>query len=484
MILSIFRNEKGVALISVYVVSAFLTIITASAFSRAFVEKEYVEKEIERMQTFAAAEAGIQQAMWQISQNAYTGFIDTADISTPSFTSYSGVAIGNYSVDVSYPNQADWVIVKSTATVQQETRILEARIFLDSNLSKFLVYANTGTFSSGNAQYGSHNGADPNGVPADGDDRTMMYFTGTWDITGSGMEMYGDVNAENYISGSNANYVYGDVYSGSYTENNNGVTNDGVNGSLQINDGFADDLDRNKDGVVNTVDRPDHHDLNQYGNKDHHKTEDLVNMNLSFYAANNNIPSFSSGAAQTRYLKFVVDPGATTTKVVAYTNKNFSTVSSTHTLPQNAIVYVKGNAYIQGEIEGRVAVASSDDIMLVGNLTYTDGQSTADATHSAAFLAKDKLYFMANDLEASGILYAENSSNSSAAFDANYNINLQNDSSSKERLRLYGNRVLNGSTNLSYYDDRVYGYDPNLKYYRPPGIPVVPTIKTVREVDS
>jgi hypothetical protein len=95
-------------------------------------------------------------------------------------------------------------------------------------------------------------------------------------------------------------------------------------------------------------------------------------------------------------------------------------------------------------------------------------------------LPKDILYLKPDRLNVSGIMYAENSSNSSAAFDAGYDTNGQVDTS-KTELNLYGNRVIQGGTNLSYYGDRLYGYDQNLKYYRPPGIPVYPDLRTVRE---
>lgn len=486
MILSMIKNQKGIALLSVYVASTFITVIAAAAFGRAFLEREYVEREVEKIQSFAAAEAGIQRAMWQVGQNAYTGFINTTDVATMNFTNVTGTQIGQFSADIEYPDQADWVTIKATGTVEGETKILEARVFLDSNLSKYLVFANTGTFSSGNnAQYGESNGVDPRGVPADADARTMMYFTGNWNASGSNVKVYGDVNTEGYVSGNSSGNVYGDVYSSAFSLNGNGsVNNDGVSGSITIDDGFSDDSDRNKDGQINYVDKPDHHDLTEHGEGDANAIEELVDMDLNFYASNNSVPQFSSGATQTRYIEFVVDPGSSFTKVVEYDSNTFENVSNTYDLPATAIVYVKGDAYVKGEIQGRVSVASSDDIMLVDHVSYTGGQERADASHSTAFLAKDKLFFMGNDMNVSGILYAENQSNSSTAFDSSYNGNGQYDPYSKEKLRLYGNRVLNGSTNLGNYDDRIYGYDQNLKYYRPPGIPVVPTIQTVREVAS
>lgn len=482
MIRQMLNNQKGIALITVYCATAFITALSAGAYGRAFWEARHVDMEVNRIRSYAAAEAGLQSAMTQIAQNAYTGFINTAAINRPNFTSWAGSAVGSFAVNIQYPNQADWVIIQSTATVNGQTRNIEGRVFLDSNLSKYLVFADTSNFSSGDdAQYGSHDGVSPQGTPANEDDRTMMYFTGDWTVTGANVHMYGDVLAEGSITGNNGSRVHGDTYVQTFTQNASGnVTSSGVLGGLLTGDGFNDDEDRNRDGLINASDFPDRHDLTDDGEDDTRKKETLTAMNLAFYAANNNTPAFAATTG-TRYLKFEPVAGSNNTRVIQYSNSSYSTVVASYSLPQNAIVYVKGDAVVKGEIQGRVSVAASDDIMLAGNMTYAGGRTTADAGHSAAFLAKDVLYFQANDLTNSGILYAENTSNASSAFDARYNTAGQADADSKERLRLSGNRIINGASNLSYYGDRVYGYDPNLKYFRPPGIPVVPDLRTVRE---
>lgn len=490
--LSRLKNQKGVALITVYVASIMILGVSGSAFGKAFFEKLQVDREIARMRSFAAAEAGLQNSMAQISVNAFTGFINTAPLSVNNFQSYNGAAVGSYSATLSYPNQADWVTVSVTASVDGDTRTIEGRIFLESNLSKYLVYADTGTFSSGtNAQYGEPDNTDQYGdgipdfpelVSSNEDDRAALYFTGTWDLSGTNVQLYGDAHAETRIDGNGTSEVHGDVYTGNFAQSGSGsVTASGVTGSLIVGDGFEDDADRNNNGVVNGSDYPDYHDLTTSGDGDAHAVEDLTPISHTFYATNTNTPQYVGATATSRYLKFVSTGNGTQTQIVEYTNANFTTQSATYTLPASAIVYVKGNVYVKGEIGGRVSVVSSNSIYLDGNTTYSSGQTTADSTHSAAFLAKDKVYFRANDLTASGILYGENSSNSSTVFDSDYNTSGQSSPGTKTRLRLHGNRVMKGSTNLGNYEDRVYGYDQNLKYFRPPGIPVVPSLKTVRE---
>lgn len=473
------RNQKGMALISTYFASMAMIVIASAAWGRSFFEMQAVNREVARVRSFAAAEAGIQNAMAQISLNAYTGYINTTSISVPTFQDTNGNTVGSYSVSFSYPNQADWVVVTSTATVDTETKILEGRIFLDSNLSKYLVYANATTFSSGaGAVYGSAT-ADVNGVSASADDRAALYVTGTWNTTGN-VQLYGDVNAGTSITTDGSLNVHGDVYSAGFSQNANGtVASSGVSGSPTIGDGFSDDSDRTGNGTVDSSDYPDYHDLTATGGGDAHATETLTAIDTSFYQTNNNIPSFGGASAVNRYLRFTSTSGSGITTVTEY-NSTYTSVLSTTVLPSSAIVYVNGTVSVAGEIGGRVSVVASGSINFDGNVNYSGGQTNASSTNSAAFMAQQKLFLRTDNLNVSGILYAQNASSASVAFDAGYNTSGGSDTS-KGTLNLYGNRIMNGATNLSYYGTRNYNYDSNIKYYRPPGIPVVPSLKTVRE---
>lgn len=488
MTLSNLKNEQGVALLTAYILAVAVTGLTAGAYGVSLAESRHVEREVQRIRSFAAAEAALQTALAQIGNQGYTGFINTNEVSIENFTDVYGETVGSFGATLSYPDQADWVVVRANGTINGETRFLEARVFLESNFSKYLVYANTSSFGSGNnATYGNHDGENPNGVPANEDDRAAMYFTGGWSASGSNVTMYGDVNTEDYVSGNSSTKVYGDIYSSDFSQSGTGaVTNDGITGSVTVDDGFSDDSDRDGDGDIDSYDYPDVHDLTSTGAGDSHKTEELVQISHDFYNQNNHTPQFVGNSAQDRYFELVANEADGHTQLVEYTNGNYTSEVATHDLPSSAIVYVKGDIYLKGEIEGRVSFVSSDDIVMTGDVTYAGGAHYADAGHSTAFLAKDKIYFAENEQEASGILYAETSSGSSKSLDAYYK--LQSDGtglttgySGKEYLRLYGNRIMNGGTNLSYYDDRVYGYDKNLRYYRPPGIPVTPDLRTVRE---
>ena len=210
---------------------------------------------------------------------------------------------------------------------------------------------------------------------------------------------------------------------------------------------------------------------------------------IHIYASHNNTPAFAGSTPKNRYLQFVPNP-AGGTQIVEFDSPAYKTQKATYDLPTSGIVYIKGDAYVKGEIKGRVTVVSTDDIFFTDNMRYENAGDFADAGHSMAFLAKDKVYFLPETVEVSGILYAENSSGSASAFDASQKyVTTQSGGyfvtdTSKNQLLLHGNRVMNGSSNLSIYNTRVYGYDPNLKIFRPIGLPVFPDLRVVREIDN
>jgi hypothetical protein len=100
-------------------------------------------------------------------------------------------------------------------------------------------------------------------------------------------------------------------------------------------------------------------------------------------------------------------------------------------------------------------------------------------------MARDVVYFRPENLEVSGIIYADKSSASSVAIDSDYNVTGQYRPQDKYNghFRHFGNLIIDGMGNTSNYNnDRAYVYDPDLKYYRPPGLPIRPELRTVREL--
>jgi hypothetical protein len=457
------KNNKGV----MFVTSTFLIAVLAGTsvlfLNRSINEIRAVEREVDRFRAYCAAEAGFQGALSQIGTQSYTGFVNTAEYTDALI--HSGVTYATCTATTT-ADTTDFIIIQSTGTASYSSRTIQARVFLDSNLSKYLVYADTTSFGSGaNAQYGEAlldentglpqvDGTGRSRVAGDDYDRAMMYFTGDWNITGSNVEMYGNVYVNddlNVYSGSDGD-IHGDTFVGkSYIQS----------GTLTVNDTWDDGADKR----TMTSDM----------------TDVLNSLNLSFYSSHNSIPTFGA-TAQNRYIKFVESADGTHTVVQEYNDRKYSSMVNSYNLPATAIIYVNGDAYIKGTIKGRISIVASDDIFIQGNLEYANGLAHANASDAAAYIAKDKIFFAANSADVAGIFYASKSYSSDPAFDATYDTNGYSNPGAKVDLKVRGNRVINGTTNLSYYDNRQYIYDPYLKKFRPPGLPVTSVVSFVREV--
>jgi hypothetical protein len=370
------------------------------------------------------------------------------------------------------------------------------------------MYANATTIGLGsNLVMGINDGINPQGVSANENDRAALYYTNNLDFNGSNIHIYGDTHAENFISGSSSNTVHGDTYVGGFTQDAQGqVTNDGINGTLTVTDGFSDDADRDGNGTINANDYADRHDLLTAAqtmtplNDDSHREEVIDQVNLAFYQANNSSAAASRGYGTTtaeRYFVFEPNADGTQTKVIVYgtlarfnaDNRQFKTdeflLPPVSNPTDKAILYNNGKAHVKGTIAGRVAVVSSDDIFFDGNVRYNGNSSYCSQQNSAAFLARDIVYFRPESLEVSGIIYADKASSGSLAIDSDYNVNgeYRPQDKSDGHFRHFGNLIVDGGGNTSNYEnDRAYVYDPNLKYYRPPGIPIRPELRTVREI--
>ncbi|MDD5226296.1 MAG: hypothetical protein PHV97_03805 [Candidatus Omnitrophica bacterium] len=280
---NLLKDQRGFALVSVYLVSTVVLIIALAAFGSVFAESRLIDREITRTQAYAAAEAGLQTAMAQIGQaaTAYTGFVDTTRIpptGEQDFRSVTNTPVGSFFVEMDNPNKLDWVTCKATAKIPLTTETnqiiqLEGRVFLQSNLSKYLMYANTPSLALGSnlkmgidlrvtGESAEERAKHPEGIVANENDRAALYYTNDLDFSGSNIHIYGDTHAENFISGTNSNTIHGDTYVGGFAWDTQGrVTNDGINGTLTVSDGFTDDTDRNGDGTVNANDYTDRHDL-------------------------------------------------------------------------------------------------------------------------------------------------------------------------------------------------------------------------------
>jgi hypothetical protein len=535
------KNEKGFALITVYLTSALILTLSGANYLRVFTQARAVERDIATMSAYYAAEGALQVALEQIwTANAFIGDLSAVNIPDNEIENRIEGLIGNQ-VDIQtdpldYTGEADWVIIRTQATIDSngsgaidadDRRVkLEGRAFLNSDFSKYMMYTTVSNIGLGaNLTLGDY----PGGVvPANLFDRMQIYYKNGVNFSGSNINIYGDLHSETQILGnSNSATLRGDVYAKNFQTNptTGAVTSTGITSgsSLQISDGIGcksfpcapavgapDDVDRNGDGSITLADAPDIHQL--INPKDPNapqtlppgakKTDPLPIIDYSFYqnSERNSIPSFNGTSAQTRFLKLEAvesTPGNKVTKVVEYTNGNFTTPKdppSEYVLKTNAVVYVNGDVYTKGEVAGRVSVVSSGHMHFAGHVKYAGNQNLSSKNHSAAFLSKEQIRFLPKDLEVSGILYANNKANNSVGMEARYKLNsstglAENDggaSKSGGHFRLYGNNIThNGTITTSVYGpDRAFLYDLNLKYYRPQGIPITnPELRMVREIE-
>lgn len=531
------RNEKGFALITVYLTSTLIFTLSSATYVRAFAQARAVDREVLSTEAYYAAEAGLQAVVSSIGvSDAYIGDIQSnIDLDNLNQTISDQIIETMNRPDnsiqittaIDYAGQSDWAVIYSTAIVDSngdgdtidpdDRRIrLQGRAFLNSDFSKYMMYTTVPNLGLGsNLTLGDY----PGGVvPANPLDRMMIYYKNGVSFNGTNIKIYGDLFSETLIYGNNQTAILrGDVYASGFATNPDGsVSSTGISngGNLQIRDnigctsypcapgdGVPDDVDRNGDGSITLTDAPDIHDLTSANPipPDAKKPDPLPVIDYTFYQNHNNIPAFAGVAPQTRFLKlesYEPTPGHKVTKVVEYTNGNFTTpTGKSYELPTNAVVYVNGDVYTKGEVAGRISLVSSGNLHFAGHVKYSGNQNLSSKEHSAAFLSKQQIRFLPNNLEVSGILYANNISNNSVGMEAKYTINPLTGlamydgglSKANGHFRLYGNNITqNGAINTSVYGpDRAFLYDPNLKYYRPPGIPVTnPELRMVREIEA
>ncbi|MBI4398193.1 MAG: hypothetical protein HY586_03620 [Candidatus Omnitrophica bacterium] len=472
------NNQKGFVMVTTYLLSAAIVVLAGASYIKAIYDSRYISREYDRIQTHYAAEAGLQSALAQVGTNAYTGFINTAALNIANFRSAGGINVGSVAVTMTYPNQADWVIVNAAATVNGVTRNLEGRIFLESNFSKYMTYMEIPNLAVGNrAKFGYHDGNNPEGVSSNDKERMAMYYTGNWIAMGNDIEVFGDLHVEGAVQGLGQTAIHGDTYAGDFTLDANGaVANDGVSGQATIQDGFSDDSDRNGDGTIDAKDAPDRHDLTLGGEGDSHQTEELTKLYGYFYKKNSSLSAFQSEPSD-KYLEF--QENGDHTRIVQY-NDYYKKPINTYELPPDAVIYLAGDVHVRGQVKGRVTVYSEDDVFIAGDVTYAGNvPHSADPGHSLALLARNRIFLLPDDVTVVGILRAENYSGA-IPLDASRGSNYRPDYS-KTKLRTYGNLIITGQPNTSIYGDRIFGYDPGLQSFRPPGIPVQPELRMVRE---
>ncbi|MCK4400934.1 hypothetical protein KAW08_01365 [bacterium] len=426
------RFCKGTAMIAALIFLLISAIATSSYLVLVTNEGRMTDQLNDSTRAFYLAEAGVEQAIYQLSQNQYA-----PDASSIPQTQIASDPQETYTVNMSLnvlPGP-DTVSMMSIGNFHGRTRTINVVASLESALPRYMVLVDTANWGSGNgAQYGRDDGVSPRGTPFSPANRMRMYLTGNY-AASVNVDIFGDLFAEGNFSSKASSDVHGDAYLGGIFDNG-GTIDDGWN----IGDG---DLPAD----LHTL-QPD-------------QIVEYPILDMTFYAANNDL-----ALAGTKYLDFT-DNGTSTT-VKEYSDASYTTLLSTSVLPQEGVLYVNGDAHVRGTIKGHVTVVASDDIFFQGDVNYANGTGYSDASDSAAYLASDDLFFLRQNLEVSGIFYtAPGGRFTSSSGDAN-----------KNRLRIYGNRIMASQSNMSPYSDRAYLYDANIYNFPPPGLPVRPIIQS------
>lgn len=143
-------------------------------------------------------------------------------------------------------------------------------------------------------------------------------------------------------------------------------------------------------------------------------------------------------------------------------------------MPDNGLIYVEDNVWVEGVISGRALVAAAQlpyqadtasSVMIQNNLTY----AAKDGSDSLGLIGQQDVllsYLVPNNLEVDAALIAQNGSFQRFDFSG----------SLKNQLTVYGSMSSFGQAAVYYGDagfqTRNYTYDSNLLYGPPPGFPL------------
>jgi hypothetical protein len=183
--------------------------------------------------------------------------------------------------------------------------------------------------------------------------------------------------------------------------------------------------------------------------------------------------------------------------------------SATKTIPTNGAIYATKTIIISGPgssgingpstVNGRVTVASNDDIVIGGNINYVNAVACACGDDVLGMIALNSVYvadWAPNQLTWRGASLAE--SFQWRAWDCG-SFSPRTNANPNSTMTYYGSTITNGTVGnpdrsgstgggcMSSYDERFYNYDATLLYLPPPWFPTIDTPYTIllfREVPA
>jgi Tfp pilus assembly protein PilX len=148
------------------------------------------------------------------------------------------------------------------------------------------------------------------------------------------------------------------------------------------------------------------------------------------------------------------------------------TTTGTQQVPANGAIHVQQSAIVSGVVNGRVTVASENNIVVGGNITYVQGGDDVlgleakNYTYVPHWAPNDLTWYSAT-LSQSGQWESENTDGWSSS------CNGGSGSGCKGTLNFYGSTTAGQGGQMGGYSQRIYNYDSNLLYLPPPWFPTI-----------
>jgi hypothetical protein len=146
--------------------------------------------------------------------------------------------------------------------------------------------------------------------------------------------------------------------------------------------------------------------------------------------------------------------------------------ATTYNVPANGAIYSEKPVVVSGVVDGRVTIASNEDVIVAGDISYENAGDDV-----LGLIGKDEIIIAK---------YAPTTLNWRAAVIAQNGARHSWDSSGSHTLANHtGSTASKGSPYMDMFDTRNYYYDPPLQYLPPPWFPVLDeayTVNLFREV--
>jgi Tfp pilus assembly protein PilX len=148
--------------------------------------------------------------------------------------------------------------------------------------------------------------------------------------------------------------------------------------------------------------------------------------------------------------------------------------TTTYNVPSNGAVYIAQTAIVSGTVNGRVTIASNDDIIVPANITYNDGHCT-----TTGGTADDVLGLVAKNDVIVAQWAPTNLTWCAATLAQSGQWHSWSNDGSHGTMTFKGSTATNLGGSMSLFTTRVYQYDDTLQYLQPPWFPTLSDAYTI-----